>query len=85
MPTARPTIGLLQSVTGHRYGVDVRTIRPDQVRAMLADAAGRFGLDLDRFQNLGRSGELVEPELRDLWLIWGPVVEDTRGRPATHA
>lgn len=38
---------------------------------MLALKAEEFGLGLGRFFELGRAGELIEPELRDLWLIWG--------------
>lgn len=52
---------------------------------MLARAAARYGLDLDRLQALGRSDELVEPELRDLWLIWGPAIDDRDGQYAAPA
>jgi hypothetical protein len=53
----------------------MRTVQPDEVRTMLTEAAERFGLDFERYRDLARSGELVEPELRDLWLIWGPAVD----------
>lgn len=40
---------------------------------MLRSATAAFGLDYARFVKLGRLGQLVEPELRDLWLIWGDI------------
>lgn len=42
----------------------------DVVR-MLEEAANDNGLSLKRFFELGRSDELDNPTLRDLWLIWG--------------
>lgn len=41
------------------------------VIVMLKERVGRHGLNLVRFFELGSTDALTEPELRDLWLIWG--------------
>lgn len=41
----------------------------------LTKAAEANGLTYERFVELGRADELVNPELRDLWLIWGDLDE----------
>ena len=45
------------------------------VRSMVEEHLKRFGLSTDRFIELGRADELDEPELRDLWLIWGTEID----------
>jgi len=47
------------------------TMTRDEVTALLTEEAGSFGYTLDEVRELARSGRLDEPELRDLWLIWG--------------
>lgn len=58
-------------VTGCDYLAVMRTLSPDEVEAMLEAVAQRHGMTLDELRDLGSRDELVDPELRDLWLIWG--------------
>ncbi len=46
----------------------------DGVLIMLTGAAKSYGLTLRDLYELGTSDKLDEPELRDLWLIWGDIV-----------
>lgn len=48
----------------------------EEVVEMLRRMVEGFGLDLGRFRELGRSGELDEPALRDAWIIWGETITD---------
>jgi hypothetical protein len=48
-----------------------RTVERREIQAMLERAAADAGLNWDRFVDLGRHDRLDDPELRDLWLIWG--------------
>lgn len=63
--------GSRENVTGRQYGSPMRTVSSDEVNAMLAAVAERHGLTLDQLRELASRDELVDPELRDLWLIWG--------------
>ncbi|HOT79132.1 MAG TPA: hypothetical protein PKY13_04055 [Microthrixaceae bacterium] len=45
---------------------------------MIETALASSGLDLARFTELGRTDQLVDPNLRDLWLIWGAELTDIR-------
>lgn len=58
----------------------MRTVRPEDVRAMLTAAAARFGLSFETLCEQGQSDEITEPELRDLWLIWGDSALDEAPR-----
>lgn len=59
--------------------VHITTTRKE-VDAMLADEAARYGYTYDELRELALSGELVEAELRDLWIIWGDApLGDDRG------
>lgn len=53
-----------------------RIVERSQIVEMLRKASERQGLDFDRFYDLGRSGLLDAPELRDLWLIWGDILTE---------
>lgn len=55
----------------------VHRVERQDVVDTLSRAAAETGLDLDRFVELGRSDELDDPRLRDLWLIWGDVFNDS--------
>lgn len=50
--------------------VNITTTRKD-IDAMLADEAAKYGYTLDELRDMATSGVLEEPELRDLWIIWG--------------
>jgi hypothetical protein len=43
----------------------------DEVNSMLMQRAAAYGYTLDDLRAMAQSGTLEEPELRDLWLIWG--------------
>jgi hypothetical protein len=43
---------------------------------MLRTAAENEGLDFRRFYELGREDKLDNPTLRDLWLIWGHILQE---------
>lgn len=43
----------------------------DDIRAMAEALLKSYGLEFDRFIDLGKNDQLDEPELRDFWLIWG--------------
>ena len=47
------------------------TITREQVDAMLTESAERYGYTLEDLRRMARDGSLSEPELRDLWIIWG--------------
>lgn len=47
------------------------TMTRDEVDAMLSREAERYGYTYEELRVLALSGELVEAELRDLWIIWG--------------
>ncbi len=56
-------------------------VERNEIVDMLRREASAFGLTLERFYDLGQSGDLDEPRLRDLWLIWGNLlVEADLGR-----
>lgn len=48
-----------------------RKVDHQDIVRMLEEAARAQGLSLARFLELGRTDELDNPMLRDLWLIWG--------------
>lgn len=48
-----------------------KTVTRDQLDEMLADEARSRGMSLDDLRELAESGELQDPYLRDLWIIWG--------------
>lgn len=41
----------------------------------IVKTAAEYGLSLSEFYRLGKADELVDAELRDLWLIWGDVLD----------
>jgi hypothetical protein len=41
------------------------------VDKMLEEHAARFNYTLEEVRRMAEAGELMEPELRDLWIIWG--------------
>jgi hypothetical protein len=47
------------------------TVTQEQVDELLTRAAARHGLTLGQLREQGRRDELADPELRDIWLIWG--------------
>ena len=47
------------------------TVTREQVDEMLAEVAGKYGYSLDELREMARKGTLSEPELRDVWIIWG--------------
>ncbi|WP_144018473.1 hypothetical protein [Demequina sp. NBRC 110051] len=49
------------------------TATRNEIQDMLTAQAKRYGYSLDEVRAMARSGTLTEPELRDLWLIWGDV------------
>ena len=55
-----------------------------EIVEMLIRVTGEQGMDLARFHHLGRSDDLINPVLRDLWLIWGDVLteDDLASAPA---
>lgn len=65
------------NVTPLRYVRRMRTVQVDDVTAMLTAAAQRYGLTFEEFCTLGADDGLEEPELRDLWLIWGKALQDS--------
>ncbi len=62
----------------------VQRVEHADIIDMLARRAEDCGLDLARFYELGRNDELDDPELRDLWLIWGDVITEADLRTPTH-
>lgn len=50
----------------------VQDISTTAIKAMLTTAAVSAGLTYEQFVEAGRADALTDPELRDLWLIWGP-------------
>ncbi len=48
----------------------------DEIVEMLDRAAREHLLNLEEFTRQGRNNLLVDPELRDLWLIWGDVLNE---------
>lgn len=57
---------------------DVRRIDPGEIALMLYEAAQKHGYTLVEADEMWKGGELAEPDLRDLWLIYGSVVDDDR-------
>lgn len=55
---------------------EVTTVDRAEMVAMLRTAATEKRISLERFYELGRRDLLDDPELRDLWLIWGHLIED---------
>lgn len=55
----------------------IQTVSKEEVVEMLAGAARSAGLDLPRFYELGMNDRLDNPHLRDLWLIWGDVLDES--------
>jgi hypothetical protein len=47
------------------------TVTQEQVEELLTGAAARHGMSIDDLRERGRRDELTDPELRDIWLIWG--------------
>lgn len=47
------------------------TVSQDQIIRMLEVEAQNRGYSLEELRTLARTGDLHDPELRDLWLIWG--------------
>jgi hypothetical protein len=43
----------------------------EQIDEMLAEKAREYGYSLAELQAMANGGSLNEPELRDLWIIWG--------------
>jgi len=74
------TVGerLLEGGVNLRSAVTVRTVTRSEIVAMIETALASSGLDLARFTELGRTDQLVDPNLRDLWLIWGAELTDIR-------
>lgn len=54
----------------------VQHIDRNQVIAMLTQAASSCGMSLRTLYDLGRADALDNPNLRDLWLIWGDVLSE---------
>ena len=52
------------------------TVPREEIVEMLARSAREVGLGLREFYELGRTDELDDPELRDLWIIWGDVIKE---------
>ena len=55
---------MADSSTSKRYGV----IDRDALIASIEATAGRYGLSMAEFVRAGEADELVDDELRDLWL-----------------
>ncbi|WP_144268081.1 hypothetical protein [Demequina sp. NBRC 110055] len=49
------------------------TATRNEIQDMLTVQADRYGYSLEEVRAMARAGTLDEPELRDLWLIWGDV------------
>lgn len=47
------------------------TMTREDVDAMLTVEAAKYGYTLSELRELAANGALEEPELRDLWIIWG--------------
>ena len=62
-----------------------RQIDREEIVAMLKDAADAAGISLRRFHDLGEADALDNPVLRDLWLIWGDVLDEHDLEPAAAA
>lgn len=54
---------------------EVRRVDPSEIALMLYDAAKKHGYTLVEANQMWEADELWEPDLRDLWLIYGFVVE----------
>ena len=52
------------------------TVEREEIVAMLNRAAVEAGLGLRSFYDLGRANRLDDPQLRDLWLIWGDLLTE---------
>lgn len=53
----------------------VRRVQRGEIVEMIRSAAAADGLSLREFHEAGRSNELENADLRDLWLIWGSSLE----------
>lgn len=47
------------------------TVTREQIDQMLAERASDYGYSLQELKDMASDGTLTEPELRDLWIIWG--------------
>lgn len=54
--------------------VQRRIITTDELRADVDRVLAEEGMTFDRFVELGRADRLVNPRLRDLWLLAGAVL-----------
>jgi len=61
----------LSDVGGAVIAMTRITITREQVDEMLAQSAKQYGYTLEELRSMARDGSLSEPELRDLWIIWG--------------
>lgn len=68
-PGAVPWEGWDQNVP-HRY------VPREKIVRMIERAARDTGLGLREFYELGRNDHFDDPELRDLWLIWGDTITE---------
>ncbi len=47
-----------------------RFLERSEIDQMLAQAAAEHGYSFDELRRMAVNGTLLEPDLRDLWLIW---------------
>lgn len=48
-----------------------QTMTRTEVDRMLESRAAEYGYSFRDLREMARDGSLAEPELRDLWIIWG--------------
>ena len=53
------------------------TVEREKIVKMLERAANENGMGLRQFYELGVEDHHDNPELRDLWLIWGDVIAES--------
>ncbi len=58
------------------------TVARDEILNRIDSILSSYGLTRSQFVALGEAGQLGEPELRDLWLIWGMEIAEEINSPA---
>ena len=57
--------------------MQVRHVARHEIIDMIRQAVSSNDLGLRDFYELGRQDQLVDPGLRDLWLIWGSSLQES--------
>ena len=66
----------MDDMGNERGETEVVELSREALLQQVREACGEAGLPVDRFIELGRSDELRDEDLRDLWLAAGPLLVD---------